>query len=597
MPTRKYDSLTIYRRLASQARPLWAHIIAFLLLSLLTTPLALLSPLPLKIAVDSILGSQPPPAWASHLLPTGAWARPSLAVASVAALVVVLAGLTLLHQTALTMLRMYVGERLVMNVREQLFRHVHRLSLTYHDVAGSSDSVYRIQHDATAIQTLVVESIVPLISACFMIFGMLYVTAQLSLKLALVSLAVCPPLVLLSVVFRPRLRQRWRDAKDLESSAHSLAQETLGSVRVVKAFSREEHEHARFRAQHKLGMSARMRAMLQEYVYALLTGLVVASGTAAVLYLGVRDTLSGDLLLGNLLLIISYLKQLYDPLRTIGQQFASKQKAMASAERVFALLDELPEVPQRPGARAIARAAGSVRFQDVSFAYPGAMQPALRNVTFDVPAGARVGIAGKTGSGKTTLTSLLIRFYDPTNGKILLDGNDIRDLKLVDLRNQISLILQEPVLFATTVAENIAYGRPDANRDEIVAAAQAANAHDFIERLPDGYDTVVGERGMTLSGGERQRIALSRAFLRDSPIVILDEPTSSVDVQTEALIMEAMQRLMIGRTTYMIAHRLGTLAGCDLLLRLDHGRVMVVEPEKGCATPGRSGALDLAEST
>jgi ATP-binding cassette subfamily B protein len=343
-------------------------------------------------------------------------------------------------------------------------------------------------------------------------------------------------------------------------------------------------------------MSARMRAMLQEYVYALLTGLVVASGTAAVLYLGVRDTLSGDLLLGNLLLIISYLKQLYDPLKTIGQQFASKQKAMASAERVFALLDELPEVPERPGAHAIERAAGAVCFEDVSFTYPGMMQAALRDVTLNVPAGSRVGIAGKTGSGKTTLTSLLIRFYDPTDGKILLDGRDIRDLKLADLRNQIALVLQEPVLFATTIAENIAYGRPDADQDEIVAAAQAANAHDFIERLPDGYDTVVGERGMTLSGGERQRIALSRAFLRDSPIVILDEPTSSVDVQTEALIMEAMQRLMIGRTTFMIAHRLGTLAGCDLLLRLDHGRATVVAPEMIGATSGITAALDLEAS-
>jgi ATP-binding cassette subfamily B protein len=258
------------------------------------------------------------------------------------------------------------------------------------------------------------------------------------------------------------------------------------------------------------------------------------------------------------------------------------QNSLASAARVFALLDEDSDVAERPGARPLSHARGAVAFQAVSFAYNGD-HFALRDVSFEVPGGTRVGIAGTTGAGKTTLVNLLSRFYDPASGQILLDGIDLRDYKLTDLRNQLSVVLQEPVLFSTTIIENIAYARPDADIREIVAAAQAANAHDFIVRLPAGYATPVGERGMRLSGGERQRIALARAFLKDAPILILDEPTSSVDMKTEAEIMEAMERLMRGRTTFLIAHRLSTLAGCDMRLEVEAGRVVQVSPP---ASPG-----------
>jgi ATP-binding cassette, subfamily B, bacterial len=291
-----------------------------------------------------------------------------------------------------------------------------------------------------------------------------------------------------------------------------------------------------------------------------------------VLFIGVRDVRSGTLTLGNLLLAMAYLGKLYDPLKSLGKQLATKQRALASAERAFALLDETPDVPERPNARPLARAGGTISFQDVSFGY-GDGPAVLHHVTFDVPPGARVGIAGRTGAGKTTLMNLLTRFYDPHSGRVLLDGVDLRDYRLADLRNQFAIVLQEPVLFSASIAENIGYGRAGATQDEIVAAARAADAHGFIEALPQSYETQVGERGMCLSGGERQRISLARAFLKDAPILILDEPTSSVDLKTEAAIIAAMERLMSGRTTFLIAHRPPMLERCDLLLRVDKGRV------------------------
>jgi ATP-binding cassette subfamily B protein len=276
--------------------------------------------------------------------------------------------------------------------------------------------------------------------------------------------------------------------------------------------------------------------------------------------------------------MMTYISQLYSPLKTMTSKATSLQTHLASAERAFSLLDEAPDVAERPDARPLPRAAGAVMFQNVSFAYANE-PPVLRDISFHVPAGTRVGVIGTTGAGKSTLVSLLTRFYDPTSGTILLDGADVRDFKVADLRSQFAIVLQETVLFSGTIAENIAYARPDAEMAQIVDAARAADAHDFICRLPDGYNTRVGERGYRLSGGERQRIALARAFLKDAPILILDEPTSSVDLKTEASIMEAMERLMCGHTTFMIAHRLNTLKHCDLVLQIERGRlVAATEP-------------------
>jgi ATP-binding cassette, subfamily B, bacterial len=340
--------------------------------------------------------------------------------------------------------------------------------------------------------------------------------------------------------------------------------------------------------------------VLTESSLGISAGLVVGIGTAVVLVLGTHAVQAGRLTLGDLLLVMAYLSQLYAPLQTIGRQIAEQQQALVSARRSFALLDAAPAIVDRGGGRPLHRARGAIAFEEVTFGYyPG--QTVLERISLSVPAGACVGIAGPTGSGKTTLLNLLIRFYDPTRGRILLDGVDLRDFRLADLREQFAIVLQEPLLFSTSVAENIAYGRPGASREQIIAAARAAEAHDFISALPQGYDTRVGDRGMRLSGGERQRLTLARAFLRDSPILILDEPTSSVDVETEDAIVQTMRRLMAGRTTLMIAHRLTTLAGCDVSLRLRDGRLEEVRGRSGAASSGAGrgqrleGDLDLRQ--
>ena len=358
--------------------------------------------------------------------------------------------------------------------------------------------------------------------------------------------------------------------KRIETGALAVVQEVLGNLRVVKAFGQEDRETSRFRARSRESARARIRLALVENVFGGLIGMTTALGTALTLVIGITHVRSGSLTLGGLLLVMAYLAQLYGPLTMISRKVASIQSHLASMDRAFALLDEAPDVSAR-GARRLTRAAGAVAFRNVSFAYsPDRL--ILEDVTFELTPGATLGISGTTGTGKTTLVNLLCRFYDPTGGQILLDGVDIRDYRLPDLRDQFAIVLQDPVLFSTTIAENIAYARA-ADQTEIVAAAKAANIHDFIERLPEGYETRVGERGMRLSGGERQRVSLARAFLKDAPILILDEPTSSLDTMTEALIIDAMERLMKGRTTIMIAHRPKTLERCDVRLHLERGRV------------------------
>ena len=307
---------------------------------------------------------------------------------------------------------------------------------------------------------------------------------------------------------------------------------------------------------------------------------------ATALFVGALDVRSGTLTVGELLLVMTYMTQLLTPIETITRRFAQIQGSLASAARALALLDERPDVEQIPNARPLGRAKGAIRFEHVSFGYQPD-RPVLHDISFDITPGTRVGISGRTGAGKTTLVNLLMRFYDPTHGHILLDGVTLSDYRLSDLRNQFAIVLQEPVLFSTSIGENIAYARPGATFDDIVAAAKAASAHEFISALPDGYETLVGERGFRLSGGERQRISIARAFLKDAPILILDEPTSSIDTRTEQAIMTAMERLMHRRTTFMIAHRLSTLEVCDVKLVLDDGRLVEDAP----TSIGRSGVL------
>ncbi len=572
----------LFRRLLGEARPYRLHLAGLLANGLLLAPLTMLAPLPLKIAVDSALGSHPLP----RFLPFGEGA-PSreLALAVATGLLIATAILRQLQDLVSQGLRAYLIEKQTLDLRARVFLHAQHLSLAHHDRRGSIDAITRIEKDVRDTQSILVESVLPSFAAGLTLVGMLIVTARLDLQLALVAFTVAPVLFLLNHYYRRRLRVRWHEVRKLETSALAVVQEVLGALRVVKAFGQEEREQKRFLSRSGEGMWARLRLSLAEGGFSLQVGVLTALGSAAVLFLGIAHVQSGVITLGELLLVMGYLTQLYEPLRTLSKRAVGLQSKLAGAERVFALLDDAPDVAERPGARTLERARGAIEFQGVSYGY-SADRPVLGDVSFEAPVATRVGIAGPTGSGKTTLVGLLLRLYDPTAGRILLDGVDLRDYRIADLRRQYAMVLQDSVLFSTSVGENIAYARPEASRDEIVAAARAANAHDFIRKLPQGYDTPVGERGMTLSGGERQRIALARAFLRDAPILILDEPTSAVDVRSEELIMEAIERLMRGRTTFIVAHRLSTLEHCDLRLEIDGGRLV------GVRSPARAGGAN-----
>jgi ATP-binding cassette subfamily B protein len=584
--------LNLYGRIIRQIRPYWSHLLTVFLLSTLASPISLLVPLPLKIAVDNAIASHPLPPFLAVLLPRSA-AGSSTAILGLAVILLITVNLlSLLRDLLTSLVGTYTAEKLVLDFRARLFSHVQRLSVSYHEVKGSADSIYRIQNDAIALQYLTIDGLIPLVSSTLTLSGMIWVTARIDWQLALVAIAVSPILFALSRIYRPLLRDQSQNIKKMESSAWSVVQEVLSSLRVVQAFGREEYEQERYLGRSVDGMRARLRFALAVGGYGIFVGLTMAFGTAAVLWVGVRHVQANTLTLGSLLLVMAYLAQLYEPLKTIGRKVASLQGHLASIERAFFLLDQMPEVVERSDARPLSRAVGAITYRNVCFAYQD-HYPILHDIRFDVPAGSRVGIAGRTGAGKTTLVSLLPRFYDVTSGQILLDGIDLRDYKLGDLRNQFAIVLQEPVLFSTSVAENIGYGRPGSSSDEIVRAAKLGNAHDFIMRLPDGYQTLVGERGMRLSGGERQRISLARAFLKDAPILILDEPTSAVDIGTESAIMQATERLMCGRTTFMIAHRLGTLENCDLRLQMENGRVVSVE-RKVLKVRDEAGAVDAS---
>ena len=556
-----------------EARPYWSHLIALLFLNLLAAPLALLTPLPLKIAVDSVIGAQPVSKLIANFLPVPI--SKTTLIFLCAGLVVAIAVLNHLQAVASSILRTYTGEKLVLAFRAKLFRHAQRLSLSYHDSKGTTDSTYRIQYDAPAIEWILIDGVSPFVTAGFTLCGMIYIAAQIDFQLALVALTIAPVLALVARAYSGPLRTRWTEAYELQSSAMSIVQEVLSAVRIVKAFGQEEREQQRFVRHYRESVWARIRITLAEGGFGLIVGLTIATGTAAVLFIGTRHVQSGVLTLGGLLMVMTYIAQLYSPLETLSSMTAHMQGSLASAQRAFLLLDETPDVVERQNAISVQRSVGAITFDAVSFAYDK-KRTVLDGVSFEIPPGSRVGITGITGAGKSTLVNLLTRFYDPTSGRILLDGVDLCDYKLVDLRNQFAMVLQEPVLFSASIAENIAYARPDATEEQILNAAKAAGAHDFIMRLPETYDAQVGERGMRLSGGERQRISIARAFLKDTSVLILDEPTSSLDIRTEAEIVKAMERLMVGRTSFIIAHRPSLLRKCDILLIIQNGKLLTV---------------------
>jgi ATP-binding cassette subfamily B protein len=568
------DGFSFYRKLLEFVRPCWPEVAGIFLLAVLSTPLALLLPLPLKIAVDSVLGSQPLPHFIAVLAPAKAQATAWGRLLIAAGLLLAISTVMSLQSLASWLLQTYTGEKLVLDLRKRLFWHVQRLSLHFHERLGAKDTAYRIEHDAPSIQYIVVQGVVPFFTAILTLIAMIYVTARIDWQLAVIAVALSPVLAFLARGSSRRTRTGWTRVRELDSSAMLVMHEALSGARAVKAFGQEQQEDRRFLRKSAQRMREQLRLASVQAGFHVLIGFTIALGTTAALAIGIMQVHAHVLTVGELLLVMAYMGQLNEPLRLMSTKVPEMQSWCASAERAFALLDEEPEALERSGATALRTVSGAVSFRNVCFGYRRE-EPVLDDISFDIPAGARVGLVGPSGSGKSTMVNLLMRFYDPNRGQVLLDGHDIREFRLADLRDQFSLVLQQPILFTTTLAGNIAYSRPGASREEIIAAAQAANAHEFILGLPQRYDTPIGERGVQLSGGEAQRVALARAFLKQAPILIMDEPTSSVDVVTEAAIIEATESLMRGRTTFIIAHRLTTIENCDLLIVLRNGRAVV----------------------
>jgi len=532
--------------------------------------MTLIFPLPIKLLVDSVLGSQPLPGYLTIFV--GSQVSTSLALWLAISILMAAAVLTYLQNLVNVWYSNKVGNRMTLDVRTRLFRQMQRLSIAYHDTMGAADSAYRTLNDAPMLRSFGIDSLIPLTTSILTLGAMILVMVFLDWQLALIALLVSPLMFLLTFLFRPRIRAGWRKFRASESAAMAVAQESLGASRLVKSYGQEERKNKELVSHYDASLSASLKVQVDSAIYSLLVGILTAAGLAAVLYIGIGHVQAGILTLGSLLVVNYYVTQLYGPLRNVGQSILDIQMSLTGVERYRAVLDEKPDVPESPHALPLTRARGEIAFKNVSFEYTKD-HPVLHGISFELPSGNRLGVVGPTGSGKTTLSTLLLRLFDPTNGVITLDDIDLREYKLADLRNQYAVVHQETVLFSTSVAENIRFAQPNATMDEVIAAATAAKAHDFITNLPNGYDTLVGERGMKLSGGERQRISLARAFLKNAPILILDEPTSSLDVHTEAAILDTIQELMKGRTTMMIAHRPSTLRDCNMILVLEDGRV------------------------
>ena len=540
-------------------------------LTLCSSLAALLVPWPLKIVVDNVLQKQP-------LHPTLAWLIGDFAANQVQLLLfAVVAGLLVVATVnTIHVLSNYVNTKIdqyiTLDFRSHLFLHAQRMSLAYHDQRRSGMLIYMINSQGDAPAGLIM-TIPMLAESALTLVGMFWISYRIDHQLALLSLAVVPFLYYSVGYYSKHIQQRLLRVRGLEAESLAVIHESISMMRVIAAFGREDHEHRRFRQQTNEAVSERVKVTVRETVFSLAVNMITAVGSAIVLGIGGYHVIQGKLTIGTMLVLIAYITAVYKPLETISYTIGALQNRFVDLKLTFNLLDTEPDIQDSPNAVPVKNAEGHVAFENVHFSYSGRADT-LKGISFEAKAGQVIGIAGPTGAGKSTLVSLLPRFYAAQAGRILLDGRDTRDLTLKSLREQISIVLQEPLLFSGSVAENIRYGRLEASRDEIIEAAKAANAHDFVMRLPDRFDTIVGERGAQISGGERQRISIARAFLKNAPILILDEPTSSVDSKTEAGILEALERLMAGRTTFMIAHRLSTLQNADWILVIDEGQLI-----------------------
>jgi ATP-binding cassette subfamily B protein len=532
----------------------------------------LFSPWPLKVVVDAVVKPHPLPAWLSRLVGIAAGQDPVAIVrfAAVAALLIAALGAccSYVQKKSTTT----VGQWVMHDLRRSVYSHIQRLSLAYHDQSRTGDLISRVTSDIDSVQSFIASGLLDTLVNCLTLIGMVSVMLWIDWRFTLIALSVAPVLFLVAFRYTRLIRKSSREVRKKEGEIVSTIQEVLTSIRVVKAFGTEEYEQHRLEEQSLESVEMSLRARSMKAKLTPMVGMIVACGSSLVLWYGARMVFAGALSAGSLVLFISYLGKMYKPMQDLSKMTDSYSKAAVGYERIQEILNAEGDVGDVRHARRAPRFRGLIEFDRVTFGYEPD-RPVLSDLTLRIEPGQVAALVGPTGAGKTSIIGLIPRFYDPSSGVIKIDGQDIRSFKQKSLREQISFVLQDTVLFHSTVWHNIAYGKPDATRAEILKAAEMANAHEFIEKMPLGYDTVVGERGLTLSGGQRQRIAIARAIIRNSPILILDEPTSGLDAGSEKLVFEALDRLMEGRTSIVIAHRLSTIRNAGVIFVVDGGAV------------------------
>ncbi|MGH7300130.1 MAG: ABC transporter ATP-binding protein, partial [Candidatus Rokuibacteriota bacterium] len=532
--------------------------------------LDLAKPLPLAVVLDSILGQKPPPAFLGTWFATlGATAQLGLAAAAIV-LIAVCRGMTTMLANHLTI---DVGQRMVNDLRIALWTHLQKLSLRFHNQQQTGDLLFRVMADTYAIQGMVMNGAMPLISAALMLTGMFVIMLRYDWALACVALVVCPPLYLAIRWLTVRIHGYATAAKEAESELYSRAETAIGAVKLVQAYGREDRVVQDFRAGSERSLALSLRLYGTETLFVLVVESLLAAGTAAIVWLGALRVMSGTLTIGALTVFLSYLRDLYQPILSLSQNLAEISSARVGLDRVFSVLDTELDVKDRPDAVPLPPITGEIRFENVSFAYDDG-RPVLRAIDLRIAAGERVALVGRTGAGKSTLAGLILRFFDPQRGRVTIDGHDLRRVTLASLRRQVTLMLQEPILFRASVFANIAWGSRNPDPAKVREAARRTEAESFIQALPQGYDTVLGEDGSTLSGGQRQRLALARALVRDTPIAILDEPTSALDVATEAQVWRNLEERLRGHTAIVIAHRLSTARRADRIVMLEDGAIV-----------------------
>ena len=567
--------MSIYRRVLRYYRPFLGQTILGLFLSLIGIGLNLLKPWPFKVIVDDFLRAGPPirSDWRIWI--------PLLCLALVA-----LQLLWGIINWITSYFFVKIGLQALLKLRTDLYSYLQSLSLKYHDARRSSDSSFRVAYDSQSIQTIYNKGFTNVFGSIITLIGTFLIMLRLDWQLTLVSLAIVPLIAGAIYLFAHRIRRESTSIQEQESAMLAQTQEGLSSIRMVHAFGREEFEVRQFHQQARQSLQANLRLTLTNVNSALVISTLMVIGTAAMYYIGTLHVLAGTLTLGSLLVFSAYLLMLYQPLESLTYTAWAMEGATAGAKRCFEVLDRQDDVVDSPDAIALSSATGAIAFKSVSFGYADDRN-VLRDIDLCMDPNQIVGLVGGTGAGKSTLLSLVPRFYDPTTGSISLDGHDLRQITRKTLRAQIAIVLQDTLLFSTTVRENIAYGRPDATEEEIIDAAQRAQADDFIRQLPEGYSSPVGERGGHLSVGQRQRIGIARAFLKNAPILLLDEPTSALDPATESVIMETIKELMRGRTTLIATHRLAAVHDVEQIVVLDNGRI--VEKGRGPELVGRGG--------